>query len=127
MKVIIDGTDYPVPETFTYEELRLVKQATGLRPGELLEAIALADPDAAIGFAIVVLHRAGELRDWRKLLKKDVGSIILDLEQADDEDDEEGDGQSPPDSAAAGGDLEETETEAESAVPSPPQSEKPST
>jgi hypothetical protein len=103
VKVFVDGREYRVPETFTYREIKLMKTLTGLRPGELLEAIALQDPDAAIAMAAICLLRSGELRNPNALYEKDAGSIVLDLED-DDQDDDEDEGAEPVGPPDEGGD-----------------------
>lgn len=74
---------YPVPESFTYRELGMIKNETGLRPGDFEEALATGDPDIVISLAVVCAQRAGHKITRDDLLDLDVGAIMT---ESDDED-----------------------------------------
>lgn len=75
---------YPVPESFTYRELGVIKNETGLRPGDFEDALATGDPDIVISLAVICAQRAGHKITRNDLLDLDVGAIMT--ESDDDED-----------------------------------------
>ena len=74
---------YPVPESFTYRELGVIKHETGLRPGDFEDALATGDPDIVISLAVICAQRAGHKITRDDLLDLDVGAIMT---ESDDED-----------------------------------------
>lgn len=79
--------------SFTNRELYDIKQLSGIRAGELIEALEANDTSAYVGVALVVLRRHGHAADPDTLWKAKVGSITLDI---GDEDAGEGDAVPPP-------------------------------
>lgn len=55
----IKGREYPVPERFTLGESRLIKQISGVRLGEIMDALSAGDPDLLAALAVIVTKRAG--------------------------------------------------------------------
>jgi hypothetical protein len=64
---------------FTNRELFRIKQLSGLRAGELIEALEANDTSAYVGVAMVVLERSGLKLEADDLWGAKVGSITLDL------------------------------------------------
>jgi hypothetical protein len=91
---------YPVPESFTYRELQVIKSVTGLRPAELEDALASGDPDIVIALALICAKRAGHNMTEDDLLDLEVGGITI-----------EGDEDADP--TSAGDDAGSVETPAE--------------
>lgn len=91
MKILIDDVEYPLPLDLTYREMNLMKRVSGLRAGELYEALDVSDPDAVVAFAAVAIHRASPEMSAKEieadLLDREVGKIVLDFrpEGADDD------------------------------------------
>lgn len=88
-KVVVDGREYPMPESFTYRELGLVKQISGLGAAELPKAIEKGDSDLMVAMTLIAMHRAGHKADVDFLMDMQVGAITFI------DDDEEA--ASPPD------------------------------
>lgn len=89
MKVVIDNIppwngEWPLADFyFTNRELHRIKQISGLRAGELIEALDANDSAAYVGVAVVALERAGKNIDPDEFWDAPVGSISLNLEEAD--------------------------------------------
>lgn len=86
--------------SFTNRELHRIKQLSGIRAGELIEALDANDTAAFVGVAAVVMGRYGKDVVVDDLWDSAVGSIRLDIE-ADDDDGVVAD---PPPSGLAGDD-----------------------
>ena len=65
---------------FTNRELFEIKKLSGIRAGELIEALDANDTAAFVGMAVVVLARHGKIVDPDDLWNAPVGSIVLDIE-----------------------------------------------
>ena len=65
--------------SFTNRELYEIKQLSGIRAGELIEALETNDTAAYVGVALVVLQRHGVKLDPDDLWNAKVGSISIDL------------------------------------------------
>jgi hypothetical protein len=65
---------------FTNRELYRIKQLSGIRAGELIEALEANDTSAYVGVAMVVLGRVGKMPDPDTLWNANVGSIVIDLD-----------------------------------------------
>lgn len=100
-----DGV-YEFPDfRFTQRELHRIKQLSGIRAGELIEALDANDTAAMVGVAVVVLARTGKAVDPDDLFDSTVGSIRLDIvaDPVDEEDDAD-----PPTRQPAGSGTEST-------------------
>lgn len=73
------------PDTITQREAHKIKQATGLRLGELEDAMQAGDADVVVAVAIVVLDRRGKRYDVEALWRAPLGSIRIDVADADAE------------------------------------------
>ena len=78
--------------SFTNRELYEIKQLSGIRAGELIEALETNDTAAYVGVAMVVLQRHGHRLDPDDLWNAKVGSISIELGGAGDD----ADPQTPP-------------------------------
>jgi len=92
--------------SFTNRELYEIKQLSGIRAGELIEALETNDTAAYVGVAMVVLQRHGHRLDPDDLWNAKVGSISIELGGGED-----ADPQTPPpadepenDTSGSGGD-----------------------
>jgi len=74
------------PDTLTQGEAHKIKKATGLRLGELEDAVEAGDADMTLAFAIVVLDRAKKRYDVDALWDAPLGSVILEADQVDPSD-----------------------------------------
>lgn len=63
--------------TFTNGELRTIKQLSGVRAGELKEALLAGDNDVFVAFTVIVLQRAGKTVDPQQLWEADAGQITI--------------------------------------------------
>src|SRR3954469_25042893 len=70
---------------FQNEELHTIKKITGVRAGELEDAIQAGDNDLMVAFAGIALRRAGRQVDASHLWKADVGSITVDFGEPEEE------------------------------------------
>lgn len=76
---------YEFPDfSFTNRELHTIKQISGIRAGELIEALDANDTAAYVGVAVVVIGRTGKTIDPNRLWDAPVGSITIDLGSGDD-------------------------------------------
>lgn len=80
-KVVISGVppwdgEYPFDGTFKNRELRTIKQISGLRAGELVEALNAGDTDFMVALAAVMLQRAGKNPDPEELWNAEAGAIL---------------------------------------------------
>lgn len=92
-----DGS-YPFDASkFNGRELHAIKEISGVRAGELGEALAAGDYDLVVAFTVVVLRRAGLAVHPDQILEADIGSITVDL-------DDEAVVERPPVSASPSGD-----------------------
>jgi hypothetical protein len=89
VRILIDDVEYPLPLDLTYREMNLMKRVSGLRAGELYEALDVSDPDAVIAFAAVAIRRANPEMSVKAieddLLDREFGKIILDFRVEGDE------------------------------------------
>lgn len=74
-----DGTYEFDDFAFTNRELFEIKKLSGIRAGELIEALEANDTAAYVGVGIIVLARAGKVVDPDDLWNAPVGSIALEL------------------------------------------------
>lgn len=76
---------FEVPESFTYREMRQMRQITGLNPADLEEALQEGNGDLAVALAVISASRAGVELDPEELYDLDFGAIT-----AEGDDDEPG-------------------------------------
>jgi hypothetical protein len=98
-----DG-EYPISlDTFNGHELHTIKQISGVRGGELMEALNAGDYDLLIAFAVIGLRREGKVVHPDQLLAADLGAIRLE-KTAEEEAEERAEAeQRPPSSASPSG------------------------
>lgn len=72
---------------FTNRELHTVKQISGVRAGELQDALTAGDNDVLVAMAVIAAHRAGQPIPVEVIWEADAGKIAFDftedLEAAD--------------------------------------------
>lgn len=73
--------DFGHPETLTQREAHKIKKATGLRLGELEDAVDSGDSDMVIAFAIVALDRAKKRYDIESLWDAPLGAVVLEADE----------------------------------------------
>ncbi len=73
---------------FTNRELHIIKKETGIRAGELPEALAAADTDLLVAFALIGMRRKGLDVSSDALWDLPSGKIVIDVS---------GDDAGPPD------------------------------
>ena len=106
MKLIVDGVppwdgEYQFDDfSFTNRELYDIKQLSGLRASELIEALDANDTSAYVGVGMVVLRRHDMKLEADDLWNAKVGSIRIDI----------GDDADPPTQTASEEKPSETET-----------------
>lgn len=82
-KIVIDGVDgldgeYPIDLSyFTSRELHAIKKLTGLRVGELDDAMAAGDSDVLVAFAVLALQRNDKRVDEDALWDAPAGSVTI--------------------------------------------------
>lgn len=71
----IDGQDYPFGGDLSPRELGYVKRVSGVRAGELEEALQAGDAEVVVALALIAARRAGQTPDEDALLdgKAEVG------------------------------------------------------
>lgn len=90
MKVILAGVApwdgmYAFDDfNLTNRELHRIKEVSGIRAGELIEALEANDRAAFVGFAMVILGRHGKTVDPDDLWDGDASSIRIDLDPEPD-------------------------------------------
>lgn len=101
MKIRIDGRefDFPVLDTMTFREAKLVKKATGLKMGQYAEALEDGDVDMLLAMALIAKLRADGIVDTEKLLDMPIDKLEVFDDEVPEDDDEEAE-QSPPAEAA---------------------------
>lgn len=62
---------------FTNRELHTIKEISGVRAGELKEAIEAGDNDLMVAFAAIVLARAGKQFTVEQIWEADTGQLIV--------------------------------------------------
>lgn len=66
---------YEVPDSFTYREMRQMRQITGLNPTDLEEALMEGNGDLAVALAVISAGRAGVTLDPEELYDLEFGAI----------------------------------------------------
>jgi len=92
---------YPLPTSYTYREMGTIKRITGLRAGEIEDALMAVDTEVIVCIALIAAERAGEQVDIDRLEDLDFGAIRVEVE-------DEGPTNAAPTDAdeSAGGDQE---------------------
>lgn len=85
---------YPFPETFTFRELGLIKQLTGVRAGELEAEISAGDAQLFLCITLIAARRAGEDMEIDDLEDLPIDAIRVEIDEDQD-----------PSQAAAAGDA----------------------
>ncbi len=111
-RIIISGVDaydgpYDFDPSFTNRELHTIKRLTGVRAGELGDALEAGDSDLLVALAAIAIVRAGKQLDENLLWDAEGGSITYEggIEEEDDADPPPsliGDGLSSADVAKSG-------------------------
>lgn len=80
-RIIIKGIppydgEYPITfDVLSMEELHTIKRISGVRAGEIREAIKAGDSDLVVAFAVIAMERAGKTVDEDVLWKSKGGAI----------------------------------------------------
>jgi hypothetical protein len=77
---------YPMPESVTHREAARIKTSTGLRLGEIGDALDRGDPDVVLAFALIAAARVGDIISEDSLWDLELGAIRLEGESDPDED-----------------------------------------
>lgn len=93
-QIDVNGRKYDVPESYTYRELGLIKRLSGVRAGEISEALKAGDAEVVAALAIIAMRRAGEDVAEDDVLDMDVSAITFD-DDGDDEDPTPAEGPDP--------------------------------
>ena len=75
---------YEVPEPMTYRELGKIKRITGLRGGEIGEALMAGDTDAILAITVIASERANDPVTLDDLEDMPFGSIRVEAEEDED-------------------------------------------
>jgi hypothetical protein len=100
----------------TNNELRVIKRLSGVRAGELQEALKAGDNDVLVAFSVVWLTRAGKDPAMAEQLLWDAPVGALDLDTTEAGDVVEADAR-PPDSPTASGNEKELDALSGSSEP----------
>lgn len=106
----VDGIyDLDLEDTFTGDELHLIKKHSGVRAGEIGEAMEAGDYDLIICLAKIAMDRSGKDVRIERLLAAKIGSLQFGQTDAEKEAEQEAD-DLPPVSAPSGANENESET-----------------
>ena len=72
---------YPMPERYTYREMGRIKTLTGLRAGEIEEALMAFDTDVILAIAQIAAERAGDAAPIEALEALDFGAIRMEADE----------------------------------------------
>ena len=84
---LVDGSYEFDIGTFTNREMHVIKEISGVRGGEIGEALAAGDNDIVVALTAIVLKRNGKTVPVDVLWDAELGKITLDA--ADEEEDED--------------------------------------
>jgi hypothetical protein len=84
-KIVVQGEAYAFPDQLTGREFGLVKQVTGLRAGEVEEALDAGDVELVLVLAVIAMRRAGKEVDVEDLLDLPVGEGTIEIRDEEDE------------------------------------------
>lgn len=68
---------YQLPASYTYREMARIKSITGLRAGELEQALIAGDSEVIVAIAVVAAERAGDAVDIGKVEDLEFGAITV--------------------------------------------------
>lgn len=88
--------EYEIPESLTFREAGLVKRMSGVRGGEIAEALRLGDAEVIAALAVIAVRRTGEPITEDEILDMEVTDLKLK------EDEEPEPEESPTPAASAG-------------------------
>ena len=82
-KIIIEGVpgldgEYEFALTFTHRDFRTIKQVSGIRANEVMDALNAGDMDLVVALAEIALQRAGVPHTVDDLWDAEAGSITMD-------------------------------------------------
>jgi hypothetical protein len=87
-EIVIQWADgekrYPMPDAYTYREMARIKNLTGIRGGEIGEALMAGDTEAILALAVVASERIHDPIDLQALEDLPFGSVWLDAEPEED-------------------------------------------
>ncbi len=72
---------YPMPEAFTYREMGRIKMLTGIRAGEIEDALLAGDTDVIVAIAQIAAERAGDSAPIEAMENLDFGAIRVEVEE----------------------------------------------
>lgn len=109
-KIVIEGVppyngEYEIDFDFSNRELHTIKQVSGVRAGEIVEAGLKGDNDLIIALAMIALRRTGLVVDEDRIWDAQAGKITFDAVEAD---------AFPPPQPSSGGDEKQSEQTASS-------------
>lgn len=88
IRIVIDlptgERSYEVPDPMTYRELSTIKRATGLRAGEIGDALLAGDTDVVLALAVVASQRSGEPVSMDQLEDLTIGQIRVEGDEDED-------------------------------------------
>jgi hypothetical protein len=101
--VTVQGNQYKVSPPFTNRELHAIKQITGVRAGEMQDALEAGDSDMIVALAHIAVRRSGANRpSLDDLWDLEAGAIDMTLPE------DEEDGADPTEPAPESGSQETT-------------------
>jgi len=71
---------YQLPTSYTYREMGRIKTLTGLRAGEIEQALIAGDSEIIVAIAVVAAERAGDTIDIGKIEDLEFGAITVEEE-----------------------------------------------
>lgn len=71
---------YPMPENFTYREMGRIKTLTGIRAGEIEDALLAGDTDVIVAISQIAAERAGDSAPMEALENLEFGAIRVEVE-----------------------------------------------
>lgn len=74
---------YPMPDEFTYGEMRTLKAITGLMPVQFESAISGGDAETIMALAIIAARRTGADLDMESLEGLPYGAVTIEGEEGD--------------------------------------------
>jgi len=84
IKITLDGRTYTMqPGRFSYRELGIIRDVSGLRAGEIVAAAKAGDVMLVVALAAVAMRRDGTEVDVDKLLDRDTTEIEIELVKED--------------------------------------------
>lgn len=72
---------YPMPEAFTYREMGRIKTLTGIRAGEIEDALLAGDTDVIVAISQIAAERAGDAAPIEALENLEFGAIRVEVEE----------------------------------------------